>query len=88
MPAADIKNAPQFSDYRITVMEAKSTKVHNIEKAVTKHCPHLGYAVVLNFNENFENLSALHSIAKAAQPRQVVGVYIPLKSNTESHYVR
>lgn len=62
----------------MTVMQAKSTKVHNIEKALTNHCPHRGFAVILNYGETFKNRSALYEIARAARDRQVVGVYIPL----------
>ena len=40
-------------------MKNRSNKVHNIEKAVAKHCPHKGYAVVLSRGEKFSSNTAL-----------------------------
>ncbi len=59
LPAKEIETTPLITDKRIVVMEAKSNKVHNIEKAVAKYCQPKGYAVILNAGETFNSDSAL-----------------------------
>jgi len=56
-------------------------KVQNIEKAVAKHCPHRGYAVILNKGENFNSITALEEIAKAVKPHNTLGLFISLKKD-------
>ena len=55
--------------------------MHNIEKAVTRHCPHRGYAIVLNKGENFNSLEALKEIANAVKPFNIAGLLISLSKN-------
>ena len=45
-------------------MKEFSNRVHNIEKAVAKYCPHKGYAVLLNKGDRFVSATALEDIAK------------------------
>jgi len=66
---------------KVKVLTGKSNKVHNIEKACSKHCNPKGYAVLLNFGENFNSVLALSEIAKTVTPRDTVGAFISLENN-------
>jgi len=44
---------------KVQLMAGRSTKVHNIEQACTKHCDPKGYAVLFNFGDTFNSPKAL-----------------------------
>ena len=57
--------------------------MHNIEKAVAKHCPSKDYAVLLNKGERFESALALQGIADAVRPHFTAGLLLPLSVGGE-----
>ena len=62
-------------------MKSGTNKVHNMERAVTRHCPHRGYAILLNKGENFNSLEALKIIENSVKPYYTAGLLISLSKN-------
>ena len=65
------------------VIQNGTNKVHNIERAVARHCPHKGYAVLLNKGENFNSILALKKIAKELKTYNRVGLFVSLMKDGE-----
>ena len=63
----------------VEVVKSSGNEVRNIEVAVTRHCDHKGYAVVLHQGDRFSSPKALELIAEAVKDRQVVGAAIDLE---------
>ena len=57
-------------------MRVLSNRVHNIEKAVAKYCPHKGYAVLLNKGEKFVSATALKDIANQVKNHHTAGLFV------------
>ena len=69
----------QPANPKVKIVNGNTNKLHNIEKACTRHCNPKGYAVLLNFGENFNSVEALSEIAKAVSPRDSVAAFIALE---------
>lgn len=60
-------------------MESMNNKGHNIEQAITKHCPHTAHVVLLNKGEKFTSENALLDISERLRPRDVLGCLVNLE---------
>ena len=69
----------EISRENVDVVESSGNEVRNIEIAVTQHCDHKGYAVMLHHGDKFSSPKALELIAEAVKDRQVVGAAIDLE---------
>jgi len=75
-------NRGQLS-YRSKIMSNTGNKGLNIEQALTKHCSHKSYAVLLNKYERFEHPGVLAQLALDMKPRGVLGAVVTLKVDGE-----
>lgn len=53
----------------MTVLPTTGNKGHNIEQAITKHCPHRGFAILLNKGERFNSSDAFEEFSSLLVPR-------------------
>ena len=67
---------------KATMVPSSGNKGRNIELAVTKHCPHRSFAVLLNKGEHFNATNALAALADKLTPRDVVGCFVSLQVGT------
>jgi hypothetical protein len=70
--------AKGHSDAKAVLVKDRGNKGHNIEQALTKHCPHRGFALLLNKGEIFNSSTALAELASLVRPRDVLGAFLPL----------
>ena len=75
-PATDYEGEPKEVRRNIFKMKALSNKVHNIEKAVAKYCPHKGYAFLLNKGDMFVSAIALEDIVKQIRNYHTAGLFV------------
>lgn len=63
---------------RTKLMNNTGNKGLNIEQALTKHCPHKSFAVLLNANQRFKSSGDLSQVANNVKPRGVLGSLVSL----------
>lgn len=68
-----------------TVLKHSGNQIRNIEIALTQHCKHHGYAVLLKEGESFSSSKALEVIADAVRDRAVMGAGIDLNITNQTH---
>ena len=64
-------------------MNNTGNKGLNIEQALTQHCPHKSFAVLLNKNEKFNSPEDLAQLAFNVRPRSVLGSLVTLEVKGE-----
>ena len=93
-PAVEHQGDPKEIKRNVFKMKALSNRVHKIEKAVAKYCPHKGYAVLLNKGDIFVSAIALEKIAKQVKNFHTAGLFVNIllpdgkELKPESSYTR
>ena len=74
------KQEPKIENNFVT-LTTSGNQIRNIEVAVTQHCDHKGYALLMNLGEKFSMKSPLISIADSLADRDIVGAAVNIETN-------